>query len=67
LAEVAARLPDPRAQKFVTHRREAILTQAQGGPGEAQGPRGQFRGPGDSLCIPCLHIEFGKKPFPLLG
>jgi hypothetical protein len=27
LAEVAARLPDPRAQKFVTHTREAILTQ----------------------------------------
>ena len=27
LAEVARRLPDPRAQKFVTHSREAILTQ----------------------------------------
>jgi len=27
LAEVAARLPDPRAQKFVTHSREALLTQ----------------------------------------
>jgi hypothetical protein len=25
--EIAARLPDPRAQKFVTHTREAILTQ----------------------------------------
>jgi hypothetical protein len=27
LSEIAERLPDPRAQKFVTHRREAILTQ----------------------------------------
>lgn len=27
LAEIARRLPDPRAQKFVTHSREAILTQ----------------------------------------
>jgi hypothetical protein len=27
LSEVAARFPDPRAQKFVTHSREAILTQ----------------------------------------
>jgi Transposase DDE domain group 1 len=27
LREVAERLPDPRAQKFVTHTREAILTQ----------------------------------------
>ena len=27
LREIAARLPDPRAQKFVTHTREAILTQ----------------------------------------
>ena len=27
LAEVAQRLPDPRAQKFVTHTREALLTQ----------------------------------------
>jgi hypothetical protein len=27
LREVALRLPDPRAQKFVTHTREAILTQ----------------------------------------
>jgi len=27
LSEIAARLPDPRAQKFVTHTREAILTQ----------------------------------------
>jgi hypothetical protein len=27
LAEIAARLPDPRTQKFVTHTREAILTQ----------------------------------------
>jgi Transposase DDE domain group 1 len=27
LAEVAQRLPDPRAQKFVTHSREALLTQ----------------------------------------
>jgi hypothetical protein len=27
LAEVARRLPDPRAQKFVTHSREALLTQ----------------------------------------
>ncbi len=27
LAEIARRLPDPRAQKFVTHTREAILTQ----------------------------------------
>jgi hypothetical protein len=27
LAEVARRLPDPRAQKFVTHTREALLTQ----------------------------------------
>jgi hypothetical protein len=27
LAEVAQRLPDPRAQKYVTHTREAILTQ----------------------------------------
>jgi Transposase DDE domain group 1 len=27
LAEIAARLPDPRAQKFVTHTREALLTQ----------------------------------------
>src|SRR5438105_5725665 len=27
LREIAARLPDPRAQQFVTHRREAILTQ----------------------------------------
>ena len=25
---IAARLPDPRAQEFVTHTREAILTQA---------------------------------------
>lgn len=29
LAELAARLPDPRAQKFVTHTREALLTQGQ--------------------------------------
>lgn len=28
LHDIAARLPDPRAQKFVTHTREAILTQA---------------------------------------
>lgn len=27
LADVAQRLPDPRAQKFVTHSREALLTQ----------------------------------------
>src|SRR6516225_4385031 len=27
LAGLAQRLPDPRAQKFVTHSREAILTQ----------------------------------------
>jgi len=27
LAELARRLPDPRAQKFVTHSREALLTQ----------------------------------------
>jgi len=27
LRDVAARLPDPRAQKFVTHTREALLTQ----------------------------------------
>jgi PAS domain-containing protein len=27
LSTIAARLPDPRAQKFVTHTREAILTQ----------------------------------------
>ena len=27
LSAIAARLPDPRAQKFVTHTREAILTQ----------------------------------------
>lgn len=27
LADIARRLPDPRAQKFVTHSREAILTQ----------------------------------------
>src|SRR5579871_1636329 len=27
LAEIAQRLPDPRAQKFVTHTREALLTQ----------------------------------------
>jgi len=27
LSEIAQRLPDPRAQKFVTHTREAILTQ----------------------------------------
>src|SRR5262245_38827761 len=27
LAEIAARLPDPRAQHFVTHTREALLTQ----------------------------------------
>src|SRR5437660_10993980 len=27
LREIAERLPDPRAQKFVTHTREAILTQ----------------------------------------
>src|SRR4051812_8654508 len=27
LAEIAQRLPDPRAQKFVTHGREALLTQ----------------------------------------
>jgi hypothetical protein len=27
LSEVAQRLPDPRAQKFVTHTREALLTQ----------------------------------------
>ena len=27
LSELAARFPDPRAQKFVTHTREAILTQ----------------------------------------
>lgn len=27
LAGIAARLPDPRAQKFVTHSREALLTQ----------------------------------------
>ena len=27
LGEIAARLPDPRAQKFVTHTREALLTQ----------------------------------------
>jgi len=27
LAELARRLPDPRAQKFVTHTREALLTQ----------------------------------------
>jgi Transposase DDE domain group 1 len=27
LRKIAARLPDPRAQKFVTHTREAILTQ----------------------------------------
>jgi hypothetical protein len=27
LAEVAQRLPDPRAQKFVTHSRQALLTQ----------------------------------------
>jgi hypothetical protein len=27
LATIAARLPDPRAQKFVTHSREALLTQ----------------------------------------
>jgi DDE family transposase len=27
LAELAERLPDPRAQKLVTHRREALLTQ----------------------------------------
>jgi hypothetical protein len=27
LREIAARLPDPRAQKFVTHTREAVLTQ----------------------------------------
>src|SRR5438876_5019803 len=27
LREIAARLPDPRAQKFVTHTREALLTQ----------------------------------------
>ena len=27
LAELAQRLPDPRSQKYVTHFREAILTQ----------------------------------------
>src|SRR5215469_5557547 len=27
LASIAPRLPDPRAQKFVTHTREALLTQ----------------------------------------
>ena len=27
LSELARRLPDPRAQEFVTHTREAILTQ----------------------------------------
>src|SRR5437660_1416304 len=27
LRQIAARLPDPRAQKYVTHSREAILTQ----------------------------------------
>ena len=27
LSEIAQRLPDPRAQKFVTHTRQAILTQ----------------------------------------
>lgn len=27
LSELAERLPDPRAQKYVTHRREALLTQ----------------------------------------
>ena len=27
LADLAQRLPDPRSQKYVTHTREAILTQ----------------------------------------
>jgi hypothetical protein len=32
LSQVAARLPDPRAQRFVTHRCEAILAQEVYGP-----------------------------------